>query len=154
MRERERTSSSSPGNTFLLRSFSENPGNTLNRPFKKVAFSSRDLLENEAGSRKFSVEIANEEKYGWDGREGRDNRVCGVRVINLVKISAVKGRTISHYSLSHTATKREKKPIKQSQTTYPSNPPPPAPTWPHPSISPSPTPAPRILSHHAPNPDT
>lgn len=84
---KRRTSSNNPGNTFLLRSFSEKPGSTRNRPFRNVAFSSRDLLENEAGSRKFNVEIAREEKYGWEGREARDSRVCGVLVINLDRMS-------------------------------------------------------------------
>jgi hypothetical protein len=56
------TSSSRLGKIFLLFSLSEKPGNTRNSPFRKDAFSSLGLLAKFEESKKFRVEIANEEK--------------------------------------------------------------------------------------------
>lgn len=74
------TSSSRLGKIFVLLSRSLNDGNTLTSPRRYVAFSSLGFEANVVGSRKFSVDIAREEKNGCDGKEARLRRDEGCLV--------------------------------------------------------------------------
>lgn len=95
-RQRRLTSSNKLGNTLPFRKRSENVGTTLTKPLKNVAFSSRGFDANVVGSRKLSVEIASDEKKGWEGRERREILVDGCRVRRRGKRSLSSELHLSH----------------------------------------------------------
>jgi hypothetical protein len=57
-------------------------------------FSSLDFAAKLDRSRKLSVEIGNDEKNAWDGRELGVGRLCGCRVIREASI-AIPGTLLS-----------------------------------------------------------
>lgn len=61
------TSSSNEGRIFLVRKPSENRSRTFVRPFMKEIFSSRVFAVKLERSKKFKVEMGNEEKKAWEG---------------------------------------------------------------------------------------
>jgi hypothetical protein len=91
------TSSSRLGRTLPFRNLSENVGNTLTSPRRKVAFSSRGFEANVVGSRKLRVEMAREEKNEWDGSEASERRLDGCRVRSLGRRSVA--LSASHHAL-------------------------------------------------------
>ena len=82
------TSSNRLGRILLRLNLSENDGNTLTRPRKNVAFSSRGFDAKVVASRKLSVEMASEEKNECDGNEARLRRLAACRVSSRGKRSA------------------------------------------------------------------
>lgn len=85
--EYKQTSSSSEGNNFLSFKLSENLSRTPVKPFIKATFSSCGLAAKVERSRKFRVEIGNDEKKGADGRVVVPSRECAFRVIRLRRSS-------------------------------------------------------------------
>jgi hypothetical protein len=77
------TSSRREGRILRIRKPSEKRSSTFVSPFIKEIFSSLDFVAKFERSRKFSVDIGNDEKNACEGKVSGDMRPCGCRVISM-----------------------------------------------------------------------